>query len=803
MKFSPTPPPFSASLRQLLMAGVVALAASPALAQTTPAAQAKTPVEADDVTEVEGITVTASGRLPGAVVGDIPAEVTLTPREIRAYGAANVTELIAALAPQTTTSRGGAAGGRPVVLVNGARVSSFREIHDIPTEAIVRVDILPEEVALKYGYRADQKVVNLVLRRRFNALTAQAGYKFGTASGGADVADIDLNQLTIRDGSRLMIDAKASDQNRLLETDRNLAAPRSDAAYRTLIPDQQTWALNTVLTKPLWEGGAGTVNLSLESADTTSLLGLNTLASGPLTRDGSVVTGHLGGALNGGFQGWRWSATANLDRTETDSATQRILSGVGYRDTSNSVSTSFDSQADISGSPFRLPAGAVNTILTVGYESTKLESDSVRAGVARSGELSRDTASAKLNVDLPLASVRNDVLAGLGDLSVNLNLASDQLSDFGNLSTVGYGFNWSPVKPVRLIASVTRDQGAPTLQQIGDPEQVTPGVQVYDFRTGQTVVISRLDGGNRALDAQEGRVMKLGLNLTPWSKVNLTFSADYIDSRTDNLISSFPSASTQVEAAFPDRFIRSAAGQLIQIDARPVNFDRRDTSELRTGFNYRRSFGPQPNFPRGPMGGAGGDGPPPGGPPPGGGHGFGGPGFGGGGFGGPGGFTPPRGMGMFQIGLYHTVKFTDEITIRPGLPKLDLLDGAAIGSGGGTPKNQVDLQANLTRNGLGASLQAHWDEGTRVVGSGAIGAQDLSFSDLTTVNLRLFADLGFQPALQKHPFFRRSRLVVSIDNLFDEKQTVTASDGTTPVTYQADYLDPRGRTVKVSFRKLF
>lgn len=282
MKFSPTPPPISASLRQLMMAGVVALAASPALAQTKPAEAAKAPFEADDVTEVEGVTVTASGRLPGAVVGDIPAEVTLTPREIRAYGAANVTELIAALAPQTTTSRGGAAGGRPVVLVNGARVSSFREIHDIPTEAIVRVDILPEEVALKYGYRADQKVVNLVLRRRFNALTTQAGYKFGTAGGGADVADIDLNQLTIRDGSRLMIDAKASDQKRLLETDRNLAAPRSDAAYRTLVPDQQTWALNTVLTRPLWEGGAGTVNLSLESADTTSLLGRNTLATGPL-----------------------------------------------------------------------------------------------------------------------------------------------------------------------------------------------------------------------------------------------------------------------------------------------------------------------------------------------------------------------------------------------------------------------------------------------------------------------------------------------------------------------------------------
>ncbi|MEG8028125.1 TonB-dependent receptor plug domain-containing protein [Sphingomonas aerolata] len=64
--------------------------------------------------------------------------------------------------------------GAPVVLLNGRRISSFSEIRDIPTEAIQRVEILPEEVALKYGYRADQKVVNFVLRRRFRAVTAEA-----------------------------------------------------------------------------------------------------------------------------------------------------------------------------------------------------------------------------------------------------------------------------------------------------------------------------------------------------------------------------------------------------------------------------------------------------------------------------------------------------------------------------------------------------------------------------------------------------------------------------------------------------
>ena len=88
-------------------------------------------------------------------------------------------------------------------------------------------------------------------------------------------------------------------------------------------------------------------------------------------------------------------------------------------------------------------------------------------------------------------------------------------------------------------------------------------------------------------------------------------------------------------------------------------------------------------------------------------------------------------------------------------------------------------------------------------GAGVSGVQDLSFSALTTVNLRLFADLGAQPALRGKPFFRGARLSASVDNLFDARQRVRGPDGSTPITYQEDYLDPRGRVVRVAFRKLF
>jgi hypothetical protein len=156
-----------------------------------------------------------------------------------------------------------------------------------------------------------------------------------------------------------------------------------------------------------------------------------------------------------------------------------------------------------------------------------------------------------------------------------------------------------------------------------------------------------------------------------------------------------------------------------------------------------------------------------------------------------------------QLGVFHTIKFQDEIAIRPGLPKLDLLDGAAIGNSGGVARNQFDLMGNINRRGLGANLNVRWTEGTKILGSGTVGSRDLYFSDLTTVNLRLFAELRQQPWFRDHIFFRGARVSLGVDNLFNQKQTVKDGAGGTPQTYQPDYLDPQGRTIRLTFRKLF
>jgi outer membrane receptor protein involved in Fe transport len=143
------------------------------------------------------------------------------------------------------------------------------------------------------------------------------------------------------------------------------------------------------------------------------------------------------------------------------------------------------------------------------------------------------------------------------------------------------------------------------------------------------------------------------------------------------------------------------------------------------------------------------------------------------------------------------------VLVAQGGPALDLLNGDTIGSGGGQPRHEIEGQAGYSNNGFGARLSADWQSATDVNG-GTIGDPNpLRFSALGTINLRLFADLGQQlPLVRAHPWVRGMRVAFGITNLFDTRQTVTDAQGATPVSYQPGYLNPLGRTIRFSVRKL-
>ena len=137
--------------------------------------------------------------------------------------------------------------------------------------------------------------------------------------------------------------------------------------------------------------------------------------------------------------------------------------------------------------------------------------------------------------------------------------------------------------------------------------------------------------------------------------------------------------------------------------------------------------------------------------------------------------------------------------IRPGLPVLDYLNGEAVG-GGVRSQHRVDVDAGWSNNGLGVRLSANWTSGGTVTS----GADVLDFSPLLRVNFNIFANLGDRLDLSlKHPWMRGLQLRFNVQNIFEAKQKVRDSTGLVPINYQPDRLDPRGRVVSISIRKMF
>lgn len=814
-----------------------------------PAAMAQTrdPQGSGAILDEVGDEIIVTGeKQRGSVIGDVKPEQQLSAADVRALGVTSISEMIAELSPQTN--------GSPVVLLNGKRISSFSEISDLPTEAVARVDILPEQVALSYGYAPTQKVVNIVLRQRFRAESADL--RGGTTTeGGRENGRIDGGLLRIRGDNRLTVNLRYDRAAQLLESERGVEPavrddsidPRELARFRTLSPDTESFSANATLARALG-GVSATVNGRLEISDTDSLQGL--VGTIPLAQSIRGTTGHIGVTLNGRLSPkWQWSFTGNGDISDTRTRTDRDMIGGGSatlavgQDRARSQSKAIVGDLLLSGPLFALPAGDAMSSVRLGASANGFEGWSMRSGVWSDRSYARQIGSGQVSIDLPITSRRDNILAAVGDIGVNVNAAAQQLSDFGTLSTLGYGVRWKPVDAVQILASASQDRAAPTGTQITDPLIATPNVSVFDYARGETVFVTQLAGGNPNLRESVRDQFRLSINAKPFSKPNLTLTATYLNSRTTNPIAAFPSPTPAIEAAFPQRFLRDADGVLLQIDGRPINYARSQSEQLRWGFDLSiplkshiqkvveawRAAGAKPEErpkelddlrslfrgSRGDRGGApgqegGGDRPRgeeregrrPGGQA--GARGPRGPGGFGGGFGGPRG---GGGGGRLTFSLHHTWHLTETILIGPGVPMLNLLDGDAIGSSGGQPRHEVEARVGYTNNGIGARLGFDWESGTQVDGALAgVGtrASRLNFGSLATANLRLFANLGQMPGLVKnHPFLRGSRLSIGIDNLFNTRRKVTDATGMTPLRYQPGYLDPQGRAITISFRKLF
>ena len=817
----------------------LALLTTPVLAQeAAPVADVSDIAEADKAQ----ILVIAT-RLVGQVDAPQVPIITLDEADIAAYGATSISDLLTALSPQTGSGRGRGSGG-PVMLVNGQRITNFREMRDIPPEAIRRLEVLPEEVALRYGYSANQRVVNLILKDNFASKSVDLEYN-GPDRGGYATNEIAGSMLKIDKSSRLSVHVRAEDSSMLTEAERGviqsassistIAGDPDPAAFRSLVSDSRDLLATISWTKGLGATGRdGSVSLNgqISRNDSRSLSGLNsvllTSPSGttarrtlgdPLERVSQTVTAEGGAGLNKVLGGWQLSATLDASHARSVSLIDRrvntsalvsaasagtlSISGAlpaladAGADRAETINDAMTSLVTVVGRPLRLPAGEVAMTFKTGFAYTGIQSADTRNLAGGTTSLHRGDLSAGVNIALPLTSRADNVLAGLGNLTLNFSGGINRLSDFGTLKDWSAGVTWTLTEKLGFQASYIVNQAAPSLGNLGNPQIASFNVPVYDFTRGETALVTVTSGGNRGLLKEVQRDLKFSATWgLPFLK-NSNFIAEYFRNRSSNVTASFPLLTPAIEAAYPGRIVRDSSGRLVSIDRRPVTFSQTAGSRIRYGLNISGTIGKAPAA-RQPGALAGGR------PAGAGGPGGGGPRGGGGGGGGAGAMIGGGGgQSRWNVSIYHTIRFSEDVLIAPGGPQLDLLNGDAL-SGGGVARHAIEMEGGGYYKGFGLRLGGNWNAPTTVRASGVPGSSDLRFGSVLKLNLRLFADLGQKKQLvEKMPFFKGVRLSFIIDNVLDSRQRVTDASGTVPISYQPDYLDPRGRFLGIDFRKVF
>lgn len=697
------------------------------------------------------VTVTAPR---GLTSGGIPPLLEISPAELESYGVDTLTDLVDALRPLTRSSR---SDQTPVVLING-HLAGQVEFDNLPREAIERVEVLPETVALQYGFSENQRVLNFVLREHYRAVPTRLT-ESGATEGGDRTTAADASLVRLEDEARVSLLGSYWDNTWLRESDRGIEQPGS--IDRTIQPQKSEGKLATTISRSIL-GVSSSLEASIDRISAKSLQAAVDAggSANPLQQDANQTTARLAAQLTGQVGHFVWGATGSYIHLTSNSSGGIGVDGTGNLliDRTSSALNAGNLQLSLSGRVATLPAGLLVANIKAGFQYQGFAGEDAFPGssLARS-DLVRTVRSVSFNTSVPIASRDTEVWSRIGDLSGTVNIALDDVSNFGLLISQSYGLDWIPIKKVHFNAIFTDHQSAPTVQQVLAPPTFTPNVEMFDFVAGQTAYVTTIGGGAPNLRATDDRVASFGVSLGPFLG-KTTLSAHYEQNRIRNAVGTLPPLTADVELAFPDRFIRDPDGTLIEVDNRSVNLQHQNLDDLKWGFNSWIPIGESPA-----------------------------------------GTSPNR----FEFSAFDTWYLRDDILIRDGIPRLDLLNGAPTNVTGGQPRHRIDLRALSYWDGMGIVLNGTWRSATTVGSGDPLTPDTLSFSALGTLDLRTFADLGRLPATQNRHWAQGTRISLVVLNLLDRRQAVQDSGGITPIAFAPGYLDPTGRTLWFTVRKVF
>lgn len=818
--------------------------------RATDRAQARLP---NQTVEPDDIVVTAMRRGEAQV----PAETEFTEDQIAAQGADSIDDLMSRLRPFVSPD-----GDEPVLLINGRPAGFDRSVLGYPPDALTRLAILKPEAAARYGAAPGRRVVNLVLKKHFTGLDADAGtsvpFRGGQMGNDLTIARTAVNGDTrwnvraifgrdtglrknarsisrdpgIYDGRGFVsaLDGGEIDPALSLAAGSSVAVaafpaaipagvpsiadfaatagqrhPLDPNAYATLQSARRTMGLNIGATRPL---GAFSVSLALtaNSMNNEGLRGIpmasvvlpagnpwspfahDVLLTRPL--DGTTPlrantsSRSLGGSLtvNGTVAGWqgslgigyRMSWKENLLETGIDiDRVQHLLDAgdVGFSpfgpwDRSllratrrRSFSDDLSARLSLQKSVIDLPAGPITLNLTGNATrgNTQTRQRDAVGDLVSANDISRIQANTQVALNVPIAGRGKRGLLPVGDLSLDLTAGWQAMSGSKPQRSYNGGFSWSPIRAIQFRGMINYQQSSPSLAELDGPVETTI-TRMFDYARQVVAEPLLITGGNPALKAGSRQGQTIAAMVRPLGNEALTFNVEFRKTVAKNMPSSFPELTPAIEAAFPGRVTRDAAGNLVSVDARSINIAHDTTAELSGGVALRFSSGAKV-------------------PVPGGG----------------------ANAIQYTLSLTETYRMKSEMLIRAGLPVIDRLGG-----GSGQSRHTVSLQFGMGRRGMGASLNASWNSAAHIGDLEADPDHAFRIRPPFMVGVSAFLDPDSVFAgLRDNPLTKGWKISVTVQNLFNSYQHVVLGNGHIPAGYSHDEIDPVGRSLRLQIHKRF
>lgn len=653
---------------------------------------------------------------------DIAPEREVGPAEIDALGLWSAGELISRLGSIYGESQ------PPVIIVNGRRVANPRLYYDLPPDAVSRVEILPQGSAAAFGGPPTSRTINLVLERRFTSRDGDARIRAPTAGGftGLDftgrasrLVDLDITGGTLA-GARttaLWADERA-----------DLRLPSSEGSA-TLRPATRRISGQVSVGRTIGDWSA---SLQASAYSNESLSVSRERYEPSASRSAETAVGVLIG-LSGQWSDW--NVLGNVRGHVSDVRRE------GRINLESLVQT-----VGVDGSATRRFSGWTVEPATLSFDSGFVESRTDTRGLTAQ----RETAQTGFWTAQMLAPlVRREAHATAMDLALSVGR---QIGDSGGGSTMQVGLVGGFGPKVRANAAWRHTTAAPAeldrLAPVGDGIPIV----VYDFRTGHTVRVETIEGGNPNLRPTTEEAIDLGLALGPFGPLGvqtvLSFSTRH---GTDGVVRDLAVTAAN-ENRYPGRFERDIDGRLTRIDRRPINLAGFSSTEI--ALTLTASLPPNTWVP-----------------------------------------VPVR------LQARYGRRLEDEMTLDPASGTLDRLAGD---NGGRAPEN-VLVEMSAAQGRWSLNLSARWEAGYRArQTAGHDQAEDLVLASSSSVDVKLGWTLPL-PSSAISADARRpaggTRLELAIENLADSRRQARAADGTP--AWRGHEIDPVGRVVRLRLSQRF